>query len=119
VKTRRQSLLEVMGCPETQDAIDRFVLELLRTGSMLSDLGAEVVEALPADAYPGEELGAVVTEMITGSIRTALVEAHADEVQRATELMAGGRDRVIEHLQFALELSRRVHGADDDQRRHG
>ncbi|MGO9901209.1 MAG: hypothetical protein ACLP0J_16285 [Solirubrobacteraceae bacterium] len=82
---------------------------------MLSGLGAEVVEALPADA----ELGAVVAEMITGSIRTALVEAHADEVQRATELMSGARDRVIEHLQFALELSRRVHRADDDQRRHG
>ncbi len=85
---------------------------------MLFDLAADLTEALPADAYPGEEPAAVVIEMVTGTIRTVLAAADERDVERATELIAEARERVLEHLQLALELSRRIHGdADEPPRR--
>lgn len=108
-----------MGSANKQDAIDGFALELLRTGNMLTGLAADLVESLPADAYPGEEPAAVVMEMITGSIRTALIEVDQRDVQRGVELMREAADRVIEHLRLALALRRRMGGADDTRRGHG
>src|SRR5437868_14884820 len=35
------------------DFVDDFVVEVVRTGLMLSDLRADVIESLPEDAYPG------------------------------------------------------------------
>jgi hypothetical protein len=100
-----------MGSTNTQDVIDDFALELLRTGDMLAGLAIDLVEALPADAYPGEKPAAVVMEMITGSIRTALVEADPSDVRRAVELMREASDRVVEHLRLAHALRRRMKGA--------
>jgi hypothetical protein len=97
-----------MGTTNTEDAIDAFVLELLRTGNMLTGMAADLAEALPADAYPGEKPGQVVIEMIAGSIRTALIEADSGDVERAVELMQKAGDRVLEHLRLALELRRRM-----------
>jgi hypothetical protein len=101
-----------MGIIDSQDHVAAFTEELLRTGLMLSDLGADLVEALPTDAYPGEEPGAVIIEMITGTIRTALGDADESDVRRAVELMVEAKERVLEHLQLALELSRRMNGDD-------
>src|ERR1700743_1011178 len=39
----------------TQDHIDQFVLSLIRTGVLLTDVAADLAESLPADAYPGED----------------------------------------------------------------
>jgi hypothetical protein len=108
-----------MGSTNTQDAIDSFVLELLRTGDMLTGLAADLVEMLPADAYPGEDPAAVVMEMITGTIRTALVEADVGEVERAVELMQEASDRVIEHLRLAVQLRRRMDDARGGRRGYG
>jgi hypothetical protein len=101
-----------MGTIDSQDHVAAFTEELLRTGLMLSDLGANLAEELPADAYPGEEPGAVVIDMITGTIRTALVDADESDLRRAVELMLEANERVLEHLQLALELSRRMNGDD-------
>ncbi len=108
-----------MGSANTQDAIDGFARELLRTGNMLSGLAADLVEALPPDAYPGEKPAAVVIEMITGSIRTALVAADQSDVQRAVELMREAADRVIEHLRLALALRRRLDSPGGTRRGNG
>lgn len=108
-----------MGSANTHDAIDGFALELLRTGEMLAGLAVDLVETLPAGAYPGEKPAAVVMEMITGSIRTALVEADQSDVQRAVELMREAADRVIEHLGLALALRRRMEGAGGTRRGYG
>jgi hypothetical protein len=70
--------------------IERFVLELLRTGSMLSGLLGNLVDALPVDAYPGEEPAAVVFEMLCGTIATALDSVDLCDVDRATELIDVG-----------------------------
>jgi hypothetical protein len=108
-----------MGSANTQEVIDGFALELLRTGDMLAGLAVDLVETLPAEAYPGEKPAAVVMEMITGSIRTALVEADQSDVQRAVELMREAADRVIEHLRLALALRRRMECADGTRRGDG
>jgi hypothetical protein len=92
------------------------VLELLRTGWMLRELVSELSDALPVDAYPGEEPGAVVIEMLCGTIATALESADPRDVRRATELIDQARGRTLEHLQVDRELSRRI---DSDGRRAG
>ncbi len=85
---------------------------------MLSGLAADLVEALPPDAYPGECPAAVVIEMVTGTIRAALADTDEREVHRATDLIVEARERVLEHLQLALELSRRMgHRAGHERRR--
>lgn len=79
---------------------------------MLFGVAADLVEELPPDAYPGEDPAEVILEMVTGTIRTFLSDVDPSEVELATTLIAGARDRVLEHLRLALELSKRIHGAD-------
>jgi hypothetical protein len=100
--------------PHANDHIEQFVLELLRTGLMLCDLVSDLIESLPPDAYPGEEPGAVVIEMLSGTIATALGSADPREVRRATELIDQAAARTLEHLQLACALSRRMHGGGGD-----
>jgi hypothetical protein len=97
-----------MGASPSPDHVAAFTEELLRTGLMLEGLAAELVEAIPPDAYPGEDPAAVVIEMVTGTIATALSGTDQPDLQMATELMAAARERVVEHLQLALALSRRL-----------
>jgi hypothetical protein len=97
---------------EPDDHVDEFVCGLLRAGFMLSDLGADLVECLPEDAYPGEEPGAVILQMMCGTIRTAVGSADPRDVRRATELIEQAVARTLEHLRLACELSRRLHGED-------
>jgi hypothetical protein len=92
--------------------IDEFVLELLRTGLMLCDLVSDLSEELPADRYPGEDPVHVVMDMLRGTIATALESADPRDVRRATELIDTAGARTVEHLQVALNLSRRIHGDD-------
>jgi hypothetical protein len=92
--------------------IDDFVLELLRNGLMLCDLVADLSDWLPADHYPGEDPAHVVMEMLCGTIATALESADPRDVRRATELIDTAGARTVEHLQVALNLSRRIHGDD-------
>jgi hypothetical protein len=94
------------------DHINGFVRELLSSGSMLWEVAADLTEALPVEAYPGEEPAAVVLEMMCGTIATVLGGADPGEVQRATELIRQAGERTIEHLRLACELSRRMHGDD-------
>jgi hypothetical protein len=99
-----------MGSTESPDYAAHFTEELLRAGNMLFGLAADIVEATPPDAYPGEEPGAVVIDMIVGTIRTFLDGVDERELQRASDLISGACDRVMEHLELALERSRRMEG---------
>jgi hypothetical protein len=98
-----------MGTTE-QDHIDEFARALLGTGLWLCEISAELAHAMTEDAYPGEEPGAVVVEMAVGTIRTALAEVDRDRLLDAIELIDMARERVLEHLELALELSKRMHG---------
>jgi hypothetical protein len=104
-----------MDKPCTDDHIQVFVFGLIRTGLMLTDLASDLTDALPADAYPGEEPAAVVLEMLCGTIATALGAVDARDVRRATEIIDLAAERTREHLRLALAMSRRIHG--DDGRR--
>jgi hypothetical protein len=104
----RYGLLGVMECPHDDDHIERFVIELLSTGSMLSGLVRDLANALPADAYPGEEPSAVVLEMVYGSIATAIGAMDPEDVRTATRLIDLAGEQVLGHLQLACELSRRT-----------
>lgn len=81
---------------------------MLRTGSMLCELVSDLIDALPADASPGEECGSVAIEMLCGTIATALGSAEPHDVRRATELIDLAGDRTLEHLRLACDLSRHI-----------
>lgn len=108
-----------MGIQDTEDAVGDFTLELLRTGNMLFSLAADLIEATPDDAYPGEDSGRVILEMLTGSIRIGLAEADEADLRRAVELMRGAADGVIDHLRLARELRRTMEGTNGSGRTHG
>ena len=99
-----------MDSTEGQDLAAAFTEELLRAGNMLHGLAADLVEAMPPEAYPDEAPGAVVIEMMVGTIRTFLDGVDQSEVRRASELMSEACDRVLEHLRLTLAMSRRMHG---------
>lgn len=101
-----------MGSQPAEYHIERFLLDRLRTGSVLSELVSDLSAALPTDAYPGEEPRAVVMEMLCGTIGTALLAADPRDLQRATELIDLACARTREHLRLPRDLSRRIH--DDD-----
>jgi len=99
---------------EPTDDASGFALELLRAAVMLTGLAENLVDAIPADACQGgEKPEAVVIEMVSGTIVTAVAEADPRDVRRATALIAAARERVLEHLRLAVELSSRMHGGGD------
>lgn len=119
---------ELVGRPPGDEAVQRadpaehiadFVRELLRVGLMLHDMAATMIEDMPADAYPGEDPGRVVLEMISGTIETEIGDDDPGQVSYATQMIGRSADRVIEHLRLALALSRRMHGEDGQGRGYG
>src|SRR5205807_880462 len=102
--------LSDMESTEVADHAAAFTEALLGAGHMLCGLAADLAEAIPPEAYPGEAPGAVVIDMIVGTIRTFLDSVDQHDVQRASDLMSGACDRVLEHLRLALELSNRMQG---------
>jgi hypothetical protein len=99
-----------MDITQSQDPVACFTLELLRGGLMLSGVVSDLVEALKPEDDAGEEPGAVVMEMITGTIATALGATDGETILQATALIGDACDRVLEHLRLALELCKRSGG---------
>jgi hypothetical protein len=90
----------------TQTPARDFVWEMFRIGFALTELASSLVEMLPEDAYPGEEPGEVVLDMMTGTIQP-VVDAAGPEVARQTiSLMGAAYDRVMADMERALELTR-------------
>jgi hypothetical protein len=101
-----------MGLSPPERHVERFVLELLATSSMLNGLVSNLVDSLPADAYPGEDPRLVVVEMLSGTIAAALAHVDPQDVRRAAELIELACTRTLEHLKLACAVSRRIHGCD-------
>ena len=99
--------------------IDRFALVVLRTSWMLCELVENLVEGLPPGAFPGENQGSVVVEMLFGSMATALEAVEPTEIVQAADLIELTTHRVIEHLRVAHKLSRRMRGEDSVGRGYG
>ncbi len=86
------------------DPAAEYVWELVRTGLMLHGLLCNLFEDLPEDAFPGENSGEVLIEMLTGTMRPALAQAGEHLVREATALLKAGSQRVIEDLEAGLVL---------------
>jgi hypothetical protein len=88
------------------DAVRALVHEVLRTGLMLTDVLAGIVEDDPEDAFPGEEPAAVLVEMVVGSMRPVAEAAGPRVVDDTMALLGAIADRFVGDLEKALELAR-------------
>ncbi|MDQ3573205.1 MAG: hypothetical protein M3383_10175 [Actinomycetota bacterium] len=87
--------------------VHSFVTELLRTGLMLTDTLATLLEDMPEDSFPGEDSGEVVLEMLCGTLQPVADMAGAETLEDFSDLLVEVRDQFLTHLRMAAELSRR------------
>jgi len=90
----------------TAEAARALIEEMLRTGFVFIDLISSLIEELPDDAFPGEEKGAVLLGMVAGSCLPAVQAAGERECRAATALIGAVRDRVLDDLRTAAELTK-------------
>ncbi len=95
-----------MTSQAAEAATRAFVEEVLRTGLMLSDLLGGLLDDLPADAFPGENPGEVLLEMLVGTVLPVTKAAGIDSVQQATTLLGATADRTLLDLRAALDQRR-------------
>ncbi len=82
------------------------VLEVLRTAMALEDVMAALLEDLPEGAFPGEDNGQILLEMVVGSVHSAARAAGERDCRVATALVGAIRERVLADLRTAAELAR-------------
>lgn len=87
--------------------VHALTMAVLRTGVMLSNLLADLLESLPEDAFPGENHGEVLIEMVSGTVTPVVNAAGLDTVRDAIALLEAFSERVVEHLSAALALAQR------------
>ncbi|HEY2478004.1 MAG TPA: hypothetical protein VGI17_04675 [Solirubrobacterales bacterium] len=81
------------------------VEEVLRTALALEDVMVSLLEDLPDGAFPGEDPGLVLLEMVVGSVHPAAVAAGARDCRNATALVGAVRERVLADLRAAAALA--------------
>jgi hypothetical protein len=81
------------------------VEETIRTGLMLSDLIADLLEDMPDDAHGGESNVEVLLDMLAGTALPAVHAAGPDTARRTAALLGALRDRVRADLRGAVELA--------------
>jgi hypothetical protein len=87
------------------DSSEAFVEELLTTALSLAAVLTSLLEDLPDNAFPGEDPGDVLLEMLAGSARPAIDAVGESSCRIATALVGAVRDRVLEDLRAAAELA--------------
>jgi hypothetical protein len=90
----------------TQPTARDFVWELLKGGIALGDLAESLIDALPEDAYPGEDHGQVVLDMMAGSMQPAIDAAGPDTVRDVIALINAAHDRVLQDLVAARDIAK-------------
>ena len=88
------------------DTTRELVVEVLRTALALEDVMASLLEELPESAFPGEDNGQVLLEMVVGSVHPAARAAGLRDCRVATALVGAVRERVIADLRTAAELAK-------------
>jgi hypothetical protein len=81
------------------------VEEVLRTAMALEDVVVSLLEDLPDGAFPDEDPGLVLLEMIVGSVHSAAVAAGSRDTRTATALVGAIRERVLADLHTAATLA--------------
>jgi hypothetical protein len=82
------------------------VEEVLRTALALEDVMVSLLEDLPDGAFPDQDPGLVLLEMIVGSAHPAAVAAGSRDTRTATALVGAIRERVLADLHAAATLAR-------------
>ena len=77
------------------------VEQILRTGLALTNALTVLLDDLPEDAFPGEEPGEVLIEMVSGTLQPAADAAGEPLVRQSTAFLAAVQDRVVADLQAA------------------
>ena len=93
-----------------EDWVRAFVVEVLRTGIMLSDLLGGLLDDLPDDAFPGEDPAEVLLERLIGTIRPVAEAAGRGSVDQTTALLDAVADRTVADLRAACELAGQGNG---------
>jgi hypothetical protein len=91
-----------VGLETTRELVE----EVLRTAFVLEDVIASLLEDLPDDAFPGEDGGLVLLEMVVGSVHPAAVAVGPRDTRTAIALVGAIRERVIADLRTAATLAR-------------
>jgi hypothetical protein len=86
----------------TRDLVE----EVLLTALALEDVMTALLAEIPEGAFPGEDNARVLLEMVVGSVHPAARAAGPRDCQTATALVAAIRERVLNDLHSAAELSR-------------
>jgi hypothetical protein len=86
----------------TRDLVE----EVLCTAMALESVVGSLLEDLPDGAFPGEDPGLVLLEMIVGSVHPATTAAGARDTRTATALVGAIRERVLTDLRTAATLAR-------------
>lgn len=103
--------------PAHTDPAHAFVVEVLRTGLMLTDLVADLLESVPPEAFPGEDPGDVLIEMVAGSLRPAILAAGPATLEECSALLGALRDRTLEDLEEAARRARQLERRGPGRRR--
>jgi hypothetical protein len=104
----RRALTRVRPKPHSDRPDDYariYVEELVRTGVILTDLLGGLVESMREEEFPGETRGAVLIEMLVGSLRPVTEAAGEATVRRATALLGACVDRTVADLRLALDIA--------------
>jgi hypothetical protein len=86
----------------TRDLVE----EVLLTALALEDVMSSLLEELPEGAFPGEDNGRVLLEMVVGSVHPAARAAGPRDCRTAIALVGAIRERVIADLRTAAELAK-------------
>jgi hypothetical protein len=81
------------------------VEEVLRTAMALEDVIVALLDDLPDGAFPDDDPGLVLLEMIVGSAHPATVAAGSGDTRTATALVGAIRERVLADLRAAATLA--------------
>jgi hypothetical protein len=95
--------------PVEPDLARALVERIVRTGLGLATLLDVLLDQLPEDAFPGEQLFDVLVEMITGTVRPAVDAAGPAVVEAAIALLGAADDRTMRDLVTAAALVRERH----------
>jgi hypothetical protein len=98
---RRHPRREAVDLDTTRDLVE----EVLRTALALEDVMVSLLDDLPDGAFPGQDPGLVLLEMVVGSVHPAAVAAGAVECRTATALVGAIRERVLADLRTAAALA--------------
>src|SRR5262245_2764834 len=85
-------------------AAQSLIEELLRTAFSLGSVYAPLLADLPEDAFPGEDPGAVLIEMLTGSSLGAARVVDEPDWATTAALVKAVRESVLSDLRVAAQF---------------